>query len=204
MASRLGDQTARMMGRVTLNPRYHVDPIGTLLLPGVMIFGPVFGLGMFGRGLIGWAIPTPVNTRNFKNIKRDDMLVTLAGPASNLLLALLATLALAILLVAQSHMQLPGEPGSTQDGLFTLLSLAVQINLSLMFFNLLPIPPLDGSHIVRNLLPYNMLQTYDNISGIFGYILMVFVGGTIVRFCMGPSMALVNNFLFHVQMAFPG
>ena len=75
MASRLGDQTARMLGRVTLNPIKHIDPIGTILIPLVMLFLPGYG-----RFLIGWARPTPVNTRNFKRVTRDDILTTLAGP----------------------------------------------------------------------------------------------------------------------------
>src|SRR6201996_7994979 len=92
MASRLGDQTARMMGRVTLNPIKHIDPLGTVLIPLVMLF-----LGSYGRFLIGWAKPTPVTTRNFKNIKRDDVLTTLAGPGSNLLAAFVAMIALIVL-----------------------------------------------------------------------------------------------------------
>ena len=90
MASRLGDQTARLQGRITLNPMYHVDPIGTLLFPALVIFGPFFGFNFFSGFLIGWAKPTPVITRNFKKIVRDDNLVTLAGPASNLILVLVA------------------------------------------------------------------------------------------------------------------
>src|SRR5208283_6023101 len=94
MASMLGDQTARLQGRVTLNPMYHVDPIGTLLFPALMIFGPLFHFSFFGGMLVGWAKPTPVITRNFKHIVRDDNLTTLAGPASNLLLVLAALLIL--------------------------------------------------------------------------------------------------------------
>src|SRR5277367_4721001 len=89
MASRLGDQTARMLGRVTLNPVKHIDPIGTILIPLAMLFLPGYG-----RFLIGWARPTPVNTRNFKRITRDDILTTLAGPVSNLLAALACLVAL--------------------------------------------------------------------------------------------------------------
>src|SRR5271166_1397096 len=96
MASRLGDQTARLQGRITLNPMYHVDPVGTLLFPGLMIFGPFFGLSFFGGMLVGWAKPTPVITRNFRKIVRDDNLTTLAGPVSNLLLVLAALVVLAI------------------------------------------------------------------------------------------------------------
>ncbi len=96
-ASLLGDQTARMQGRVTLNPMAHVDPIGTLLFPAIMIFGPFFGLSLFGGMLVGWAKPTPVITRNFRHITRDDNLVTLAGPASNLLIVVVAFIALAVM-----------------------------------------------------------------------------------------------------------
>src|ERR1700759_5813501 len=102
-ASRLGDPTARMLGRVTLNPAKHIDPFGTILLPLITLFTPLFG----GGGLLfGWAKPTPVTGRNFKNYKRDDILVTLAGPASNLLLA---TGALVLLLIIKHAV--PGGAG---------------------------------------------------------------------------------------------
>src|ERR1700744_332840 len=94
-ASRLGDQTARMLGRVTLNPSKNIDPVGTILIPLAMLFFPGFG-----RFLIGWAKPTPVNTRNFSKIRRDDILTTLAGPLSNLLSALASTIALIVLIHA--------------------------------------------------------------------------------------------------------
>jgi Zn-dependent protease len=99
MASRLGDQTARLEGRITLNPMYHVDPVGTLLFPALIIFGPFIGFSFFSGFLVGWAKPTPVITRNFRKIVRDDNLTTLAGPVSNLLLVLLAFCVLAIMAV---------------------------------------------------------------------------------------------------------
>ena len=100
MASRLGDQTARLQGRVTLNPIYHIDPIGTLLIPALAIFGPFIGFSFFSGFLIGWAKPTPVITRNFKKIVRDDNLVTLAGPLSNLILVAIAFAILAVVCIA--------------------------------------------------------------------------------------------------------
>jgi len=100
MASRLGDQTAREMGRVSLNPMDHIDPIGTLLFPALMIFGPLVGFTFFGGMLIGWAKPTPIITRNFRRIVRDDNLTTLAGPVSNLLIVFAAMIVLAIVSVA--------------------------------------------------------------------------------------------------------
>ncbi len=191
MASRLGDQTARLQGRITLNPMYHVDPVGTLLFPALMIFGPLFSGGALGGFLVGWAKPTPVITRNFRNLVRDDTLVTLAGPVSNLLLAFAGFLGLAAIIVFQGHA--PAQVGMTTNvqALGILCELAIQVNLALFFFNLLPIPPLDGSRILRHWLPYNFLNAYDRM-GMFGYVLMIFVGGPVVRFLMGPALHLVS------------
>lgn len=204
MASRLGDQTARMQGRITLNPLYHIDPVGTLLYPAVVIFGPIFGFNLPFL-LIGWAKPTPVITRNFQKIVRDDNLVTLAGPASNLILTGVAFLVLAVICLA-----VPGGQGLVLSSMFGRLSLnapsslqavvvlaiiAIKINLSLFFFNLLPIPPLDGSRVVRNLLPYNAVQQYDKIGGWISYILMIVVGGLVLGLFLGPCFALIYMIL---------
>jgi len=208
MASRLGDQTARLQGRVTLNPMYHVDPIGTLLFPALMIFGPFLGLGMFGGMLVGWAKPTPVISRNFRKIVRDQNLVTLAGPVSNLILVLAALAVLVGISIAVPGGQeivistfrgglLQGVASGLQ-AVVLLSVLAIEINLSLFFFNLLPIPPLDGSHILRNMLPYNAVQAYDRIGGWISYLLMIFVGGFILRLLLGPAMGMVYFILTHV------
>jgi Zn-dependent protease len=209
-ASRLGDQTARMQGRVTLNPMVHVDPIGTLLFPALMIFGPLFGLSHFGGMLVGWAKPTPVMTRNFRKIVRDDNLTTLAGPASNLLivLAALCVLGMMMFFVPDGHNVVVSsfvESIQPRDGdpppqpIVVLCSLAILINLSLCIFNLLPIPPLDGSHIVRNMLPYNAVQVYDRIGGWISYLLMIFVGGFIMRLLLWPAVGVIYFLLdgFH-------
>jgi Zn-dependent protease len=200
-ASFLGDQTARLQGRVTLNPVYHVDPIGTLLFPGLVIFGPFIGLSFFSGMLVGWAKPTPVITRNFRKIVRDDNLTTLAGPASNLLIALIALIVLtvisiavpgghALVLVTFTQGIVPGELDALPA--FVLLAiLAIEINLSLFFFNLLPIPPLDGSRLIRNMLPYNAVQVYDRIPIWVSYLFMIFVGGFILRMLLGPALELV-------------
>jgi Zn-dependent protease len=199
MASRLGDQTARLQGRVTLNPIYHVDPIGTLLFPAIMIFGPLLGGGMLGGYLVGWAKPTPVITRNFKNITRDDNLVTLAGPVSNLFLAFCGFLGLVGILFFARGVPFQSESvGTNIQGFSTLCYLVIVVNLALFFFNLLPIPPLDGSRILRNLLPYNMASAMDRL-GFFGYFLMILVGGPIVRFFMGPTLALMYFALNRIQ-----
>jgi Zn-dependent protease len=201
MASRLGDQTARLQGRVTLNPIYHVDPIGTLLFPALMIFGPLIGGGMLGGYLIGWAKPTPVVTRNFKNIVRDDNLVTLAGPVSNLILAFCGFLGLVAIILFTRNVPMQQETlNGSIDALATLCQLAILVNLALFFFNLLPIPPLDGSRILRNFLPYNMANSFDKI-GFLGYFLMILVGGPVVRFLLTPTMGLVYFALGLVQRA---
>jgi len=208
MASRLGDQTARMLGRVSLNPMDHVDPIGTLLLPAIMIFGPLFGFGMFGGLLFGWAKPVPIISRNFRNFKRDDMLVSLAGPASNLLLALLSFIGLVILEVTipdgrnvvpaaflSSIFRLGGVVSSPS---VLLCSVAFLLNLTLCIFNLLPIPPLDGSHVLRNILPYGALRVFDSISGLLSYILLLVVGVAVLKIVMTPLLSLAFAILVHI------
>ena len=174
MASRLGDQTARLQGRMTLNPMYHIDPVGTLLFPALIIFGPFIGFSFFSGILVGWAKPTPVITRNFRKIVRDDNLITLAGPVSNLAPGVAwPSLILAVVCVAVPdgrdaralylHRQHRAERAFRLAGAGAAGALAIEINLSLFFFNLLPIPPLDGSHLLRNMLPYNAVQAYDRI-----------------------------------------
>jgi Zn-dependent protease len=207
-ASRLGDHTARELGRVTLNPIDHIDPIGTLLFPALIIFGPFIGFTFFSGLLIGWAKPTPVLTRNFNKIVRDDNLTTLAGPASNLLLALIAFFVLAIISIAVPNghelvlyvfqgslfQQVPGA----LQAVVLLCTLAIRINLSLCFFNLLPIPPLDGSHLLRNMLPYNAVQAYDRIPIWVSYLLMMLVGGTVIWLLLAPALAIVFWALIHI------
>ena len=209
MASRLGDHTARMQGRVTLNPIYHIDPVGTLIIPAIIIFGPLIGFTMFSGVLIGWAKPTPVITRNFRKIRRDDNLVTIAGPVSNLLIVLAALVVLIVLsftlpngreVVQMSFLaSLRGGRGEVLPQPIVLLcTLAILINLSLFFFNLLPIPPLDGSRVTRNLLPYNAVQVYDRIPIWASYLFMIFIGGAFIGALLRPSLEIIFATLIHI------
>jgi Zn-dependent protease len=155
-AWKCGDDTARLQGRVSLNPIVHIDPIGTVLLPLLMIFLP--GAGRF---LIGWAKPVPVNPYNLNHPKRDDILVTLAGPGMNLLLAIgLVALAKVGLIF---HSQLFAQ----------YCAQAAALSLLLCFFNLIPVPPLDGSQILR--VATNMsYETFANFAR-FGFIIIIVV-----------------------------
>jgi Zn-dependent protease len=200
-AWRLGDPTAKMLGRVTLNPIKHLDPLGSILFPLVSL--------VYGGFLVGWAKPTPVTARNFKNYKRDDILVTLAGPASNLASATIAL----ILLVVMKHMLPNGElsiatamaiaqhvPGVATEGLPQLfpialfLYLVLFINLLLFVFNLIPLPPLDGSHILRHFLPYKAVQLYDRL-GMFSLIILFLVGGRFISALFSPLFQTFNHIL---------
>ena len=153
-AWKCGDDTARLQGRVSLNPVVHIDPIGTVFLPLLMIFMP--GAGRF---LIGWAKPVPVNPYNLNHPKRDDILVTMAGPAMNL--------ALAVGLVALARVGMIFQSGQMID---TCLQ-AAGLSLVLCFFNLIPVPPLDGSHVLRVATGMSH-ETYANFAR-FGFIIII-------------------------------
>lgn len=144
VAWKLGDSTARFMGRLTLNPLSHIDPIGTIFLPLVLILthSPV---------LFGWAKPVPVDFFNLNNPKRDMVWVGIAGPAANILLAIALSLLLRIPLLAANHF------------ILSVITAAIMSNLVLAVFNLVPIPPLDGSRVVMGLLPYNIGIEYAKI-----------------------------------------
>jgi Zn-dependent protease len=197
-ASRFGDQTARMLGRVTLNPVKHIDPIGTIAFPLLLAIThlPVFG----------WARPTPVNIRNFKHVLRDDTLTTLAGPVSNVLGAIGALILLfAIKLSGAAGYQAVGAAVYTLRGaelalptvlypIALLLCYAILINLALAVFNLLPVPPLDGGHIVRNFLPFRAVAVYDRL-GIFFLFAIFFFGGGIISRLTSPAIRLFFRLL---------
>ena len=156
MASKCGDDTARSMGRCSFNPLVHIDPIGTFLIPMIQIFLPFMG-GI----LIGWAKPVPVNPNNLRNPKLDDILISMAGPWMNLLLA--------VVLMGMAKLGLVA--GSEAFAIFCVKSAI--LSLGLCFFNLLPIPPLDGSHVVRVLIGMSN-ETYYQFAR-YGFIILILV-----------------------------
>src|SRR5258707_12621371 len=160
MAWRCGDDTARLQGRVSLNPLVHIDPIGTVLMPLLMIFLDISGSGL-SRFMLGWAKPVPVNPYNLRNGKVDDILVTLAGPWMNVLLG--------IVLMGLARLGNFAHSGSMTT---TCVDMSY-LSLMLCFFNLLPIPPLDGSQVVRCVIG----MTYEAHSQIRrdGFIILILV-----------------------------
>ena len=157
MAWKLGDPTAKALGRLSLNPLVHIDPIGTVILPLFMIFGPP----SMTRFAIGWEKPVPFNPANLHNRWRDEMLIAMAGPAMNIILA--------VALVAFARVAVIFGSGETTE-LFLQMA---QLSLLLCFFNLIPIPPLDGSHVMRNLTGMSY-ETYMNLCR-FGFIGIIIV-----------------------------
>ncbi len=191
MANRLGDPTAKMLGRISLNPIVHIDPFGTLLLPAILI---IMGFPPFG-----YAKPTPVDTRNFKNLVRDDILTAVAGPVSNLLTAFAAVVALALILHGTSTGISPTFRGADLASPMTkLFSEAILINVILAVFNLIPLPPLDGSHVIRHFLSYETLKVYDRV-GYFGLIIVLFVlpliGCSVIDVFASPLLAFFYGLL---------
>ena len=158
-ADRLGDPTARLLGRVSFNPIVHADPIGTVLFPLLAIIGNV--------PIIGWAKPVPVVISRLRRQRRDYVLVAAAGPASNLVLAVVASLILAVLPISPVVL---GE-SNVSAPIAALLSFAVRLNLLLAVFNMLPIPPLDGGNVLSGLLPKRFASVLDQVRP-YGFLLL--------------------------------
>ena len=173
MAEKLGDKTARMLGRVTLNPLKHIDPVGTILVPGLLLF--------FGGFIFGWAKAVPVTTRNLRRPKTDMAWVAIAGPTANLIMAVLWALLLKL-----GYMLVESQPGIGQFLIYSGVA-GVSINIILMVLNLLPIPPLDGSRILSAFLPDSLAWQYNRLEpfGLFILLGLLFFGilGPIL---MGP------------------
>jgi len=197
MALQLGDPTARDMGRLTLNPIPHIDPIGSIIVPLISFLAA-------GTVFIAWAKPVPVNPGNFRNIRRDDILVSVVGPASNLVVALFCV----IMFILTRHVTgstdtLSAGIGQDAASYFgNMFYAGIPLNIFLAVFNLIPVPPLDGSHVVASLLPQTIADRYRQIgfAGILLIIVMMRLApvwhavAATVHFVLVPYMAIINFF----------
>ena len=195
MALRLGDTTARDMGRLTLNPIPHIDPVGSILVP-------LFSLFVAGRVFIAWAKPVPVNPMNFSNYRRDDVLVSVVGPLSNILLALACTIIFIILALITPLLH---QSSSVLDELMTFLlkmfAGGITLNVVLAVFNLIPIPPLDGSHVAASMMPDDLSDRYRSV-GFFGIfvilLLMRWPPFSMLFMFIIETLTLPFQFLIHI------
>lgn len=193
VASLRGDKTARMLGRLTLNPLPHIDPMGLLMFVFTALFTPI---------VFGWAKPVPVNARNLKNPRQDMMLVSAAGPLTNMILALLFALGLGlVVLLAPAEATLTGGVWAF---LFRMFRVGMIANFGLAWINLLPIPPLDGSHIVEGLLPPRLGWQYARL-GRYGFLilLVLLMSGAAGMILLPLIQISVNGALSLVQLIFP-
>lgn len=173
MSYKFGDDTAYLLGRVTLNPVKHTDPIGTLLIPGVAFLFGTIGGALGSIPLIGWGKPTPVNPRNWTNYKTANVLVSIAGVLANLILLIIG-IVIAKIMLAQGF-QLMDFFGNSQNPLAIFVGNLMLLNLSLFVFNLLPFPPLDGSKILSTFLPQSFQPVFEMLEQFGFLILMVFI-----------------------------
>ena len=172
MSYKFGDDTARLLGRITLNPVAHTDPIGTLLIP---IVGFIFAAGGGAMPLIGWGKPTPVNPLRWRNKDVANVMVSIAGILANLLIAVIAFTIFKFLLMSG---MIDLMSGSTQEPVILFLDNLLIMNISLAVFNLLPFPPLDGSKVLETFLPASMQPALDFLEH-YGYwllILLIYMG----------------------------
>jgi Zn-dependent protease len=181
VANKLGDRTAFMMGRLTLNPIKHIDIVGTVVVPILCLF-----LGGF---VFGWAKPVPVSWRNLKKPRRDAALVAVAGPLSNLLMALLWAL------IAKGGVILFQQGFSSAVFLAYMGYAGISINLMLMILNLLPIPPLDGSRVVSSLLPMRLARSYDAIEPYGMMILVALIFTKVLSMILIPPLESIQTLI---------
>ena len=187
MAKRFGDTTGEQLGRLSLNPAVHYDPIGTILFP---LIGAVLGGTMFG-----WAKPVPVDTRRFKNIRSGIFWTSFAGPLANIILMVLSAILLALIVT-----KVPAD--FTYYKIFSdVLRSAVIINVLLAVFNLIPFPPLDGSKMVTSMLDYNQARQYEELQRYSFVFLIILIMTPILQWIMAPALMvsdIIVNVFIHI------
>lgn len=179
-----GDPTSRYQGRITLNPMAHLDPFGTVIFP---LMGMILAGGVF----FGWAKPVPFNPMNLRNRKLGEIIIAVAGPASNLLLVVICAVLMRVLFSGnQSAM------GDMSEAVMNVLWVGIQWNIGLAVFNMLPVPPLDGSHVLRNLLPDSLADLYSQINPMIGFVILIaLVQIGVTAWISRPIYEFVINFL---------
>ena len=187
VARRLGDPTAMMLGRLSLNPAKHIDPLGTVAVPLLLL--------IMGGFIFGWAKPVPITWENLKHPKRDMVLVAAAGPGSNFAMALIWGL---ITKLAQLLPEASPSLASLKMGLVLMGEAGIVINIILMVLNLLPLPPLDGGRGVAGFLPDRVAWKYGRIEP-YGFLILLglLVTGVLARI-MGPPVHILNTFVFQL------
>jgi Zn-dependent protease len=179
VAKRLGDKTALMMGRLTLNPLKHIDPLGTILVPGLMMLA--------GGAIFGWAKPVPVTWQNLRNPKRDMALVALAGPMANLGMAFLWAL------IARLGILLSAVTPWASVPMILMGKVGIVLNLVLMVLNLLPLPPLDGGRIMTSLLPGPLSYRFSRIEPYGFFILIALLMTGVLWKLLGPPVSVLED-----------
>lgn len=174
MASKLGDKTAKMLGRLTLNPIRHIDPVGTIIIPLLLLW--------IGGFIFGWAKPVPINPKNLKNPRRDLALISISGPLSNLFMAVIWAMIMKVGVVL------------TQAGIgmaypiILMGNAGITINLVLGLLNLIPIPPLDGGHFVSSILPRRLAHYYDRLERYGFIIILLLIATNALNFILAPPI----------------
>ena len=185
VAYRLGDPTAKMMGRLTLDPLKHVDPVGTVLVP--LVLYAVGGIPF------GWAKPVPIGVRNFKNPRRDMGLTAIAGPVTNLALAVVSAILLRFVLLPMGQF----IPEGVFVGFMKLLYTSAYINIILAAFNLIPVPPLDGSRVLAALVPRHIANRIDELERYGMIIIMILIFTGMFRYILGPLFSILFSILIN-------
>ena len=184
VASRFGDQTARSMGRLTLNPIKHIDPVGTIVVPAIMYFTSGF--------IFGWAKPVPINWRNLGHPRRDMAIVAIAGPAANLLMLLFWAMS------AKVIMLLGNDSNHLTQLLFIMSNIGIMINIVLMILNLFPILPLDGGRVLTAMLPRNLAISFSRMEPYGMIILVVLLLSGVLWKILLPAISGIQSLIYQL------